>query len=537
MQESNFFHREELIKLLEAIKGKTLGEVDSKKVFDRAKTKPKITGIAGDVIEQSVMGYPPDREQRPDLNIDGEKVELKTTGMRQKKINKELVYVAKEPASITAVSIDKIGLEKFENSSFWHKIAHLLFIFYHYNSTKTVLASEYANFLICGYTFFSFEGEELDIIKKDWQMVHDFIVDIQNNYTEEEAKKEYPNLSTKLNKCLVYLDTAPKYPNSPRFRLRKRVITNIIQKEFYGDTLEKLKDKYSSYNEVNKKCAYLSYLYAGYSMLDLLEIFEVKPKTDKNKVKQYAEQVIVRMFGGKEKKISKIEMFVKFGYIVKSVTLSEKGARTEDTKLFGVDFEDLTEKNIYDEDIGNMREKVFEDSSLFHDFQDNKMICVIFKENPDEQGKVKLSDNTFQGFKILDLATDELINAAKQTWEEARETILSGNLKNIPTVDKNGNPRFTPKTKILMEAPNLPKAKNNIVFMRGTGGDATKKDIAICGVEMLYQNYWIKGTKIVELLDRIPFINLDEYNNNSKFKNEKNKIRLQILENRKKRNL
>ena len=41
--------------LLKGIKGKTLGEVDKSHQFDRTKESPKITGIAGDVIEQSVF--------------------------------------------------------------------------------------------------------------------------------------------------------------------------------------------------------------------------------------------------------------------------------------------------------------------------------------------------------------------------------------------------------------------------------------------------------------------------------------------------
>ena len=43
--------------LLEGVKGKTLGEVDKSKQFARTNENKKITGIAGDVIEQSVFGY------------------------------------------------------------------------------------------------------------------------------------------------------------------------------------------------------------------------------------------------------------------------------------------------------------------------------------------------------------------------------------------------------------------------------------------------------------------------------------------------
>ena len=49
----------------------------------RLKKKPKITGIAGDVIEQSVFGYQADTKQEADLLIDGRPVELKTTGLKK----------------------------------------------------------------------------------------------------------------------------------------------------------------------------------------------------------------------------------------------------------------------------------------------------------------------------------------------------------------------------------------------------------------------------------------------------------------------
>ena len=57
--------------LLEGVKGKTLGEVDSSHQFARTKKSEKITGIAGDVIEQSVFGYERDSKQECDIEIDG----------------------------------------------------------------------------------------------------------------------------------------------------------------------------------------------------------------------------------------------------------------------------------------------------------------------------------------------------------------------------------------------------------------------------------------------------------------------------------
>ena len=521
MTGSHFFKRDELEAILFSVKDKTLGEVDKNHVFDRTKTNPKITGIAGDVIEQSVLGYPADQAQRPDLDVDGVPTELKTTGMRLKKDGAKNVYEAKEPASITAVSINTIAKEVFPTSNFWHKAEHMLFVFYQYEAPKTVPAAEYANFHIRGFSFHEFSEDDKAIIQRDWQLIHDFIADIQSRYTEEEAKREYPNLSTIINKQTTYLDTAPKYPHPPRFRLRKRVVTVIIQQSFDGEVFEKLPGKYQGASDVEKKCAELLRRFFCYSMADILAHFGVVvDPVEKTEPKQYAEQVIVRMFGGTAKRISKIEMFRKLGYIGKAVTISSRGTRTEDTKLFSVDFDELTEEWI--EDDGVLREKVFEDSELYHYLHDNKLLCAVFQEDhPSKDGKITLGDNRFVGFKIVDLSDDEIIAEARKTWEETRNLIKRGELQFVPCLDKNGKQRFTPKTGVPMGAPNLPKSQNHLIFFRGTGQDARDK-VTINGVTMLRQDYWIKGTFLVEKLRSLPIIGGEQLSNSHKSKARRN---------------
>ena len=124
----------QLIDILDKVVNKTFGEVDTAHVFDKTIDNPKITGIAGDVVENSILGYPSDSYQAPDLNVDGNDVELKTTGIR--KVSGQ--FVAKEPMSITAVSPEKITDEKFNTSNFWHKLEKMLIVYYHYNSKKQI---------------------------------------------------------------------------------------------------------------------------------------------------------------------------------------------------------------------------------------------------------------------------------------------------------------------------------------------------------------------------------------------------------------
>lgn len=105
MQEliNHSFTKKDVIGILENCLNKTLGEIDINHVFDSTKKNPKITGIAGNVIEQSVFGYPANSSKEPDLIIDNIPTELKTTGIRLSKKNPK-EYEAKEPMSITGVS-------------------------------------------------------------------------------------------------------------------------------------------------------------------------------------------------------------------------------------------------------------------------------------------------------------------------------------------------------------------------------------------------------------------------------------------------
>jgi hypothetical protein len=507
MEKSHFFHKEELIRILESVLNKKLGEVDKNNVFARTIEHPKITGIAGDVIEQSVLGYPADQDQRPDLNVDGVLVELKTTGIRETGRGKNRQIAAKEPASITAVSLDKIASEEFGDSAFYHKIENLLFVFYHYDSNVTVRAAAYADFFIRGYLFYQFSEDNMVIIQKDWQKIRDFVAEVQATYSEEEAKKYYPNLSTKINKELVFLDTAPKYPHAPRIRLRKRVVTLIVQEKF-GKNLEPLPDKYYEYKDVVDKCKSITEIHKNQSMADILAKYDITiDLTKKHKTKQFAEIAIVRMFGGESKKMSKISLFETFGIVGKSVAITTNETRTEDMKLFAVDFAELIEKEIEDEDTAELREKKFEDSALYNYLVDNKLLCVVFQEDSaDKDGNIDMRENKFLGFKMIDLGIPELLESAKGTWDTVRDLIINKKLKDVPVRLKNGEIRITPKTKIQMTAPNFPKSEDNLIFLRGSGKDATKKTQEVNGVKMLKQYYWIKGSYIVDRLKETEYL-------------------------------
>lgn len=476
-----YFKKEIIVGLLEGALNKKLGELDSKKVFKKTERHKKITGIAGDIVEQSLLGLAPDNKQKPDLIIDGIEVELKTTGIKISKRDNR--YEAKEPMTVTAVSPNKIVNEVFNDSNFWHKLENLLIIYYHYNSSLTVEAAAYADFYIRGYEFHRFNNDDIERLKNDWHLVRDFIISLNSNY--EDAEAQYPRLSSELRKNLIYIDTAPKWPHNPRFRLKRNVVTDIVRNHF-GNKLEQIPGKYISYNDIDIKLNLLTKRYKGMKVKDLLAHFGIKDKVNKST----AEQIVVRMFEGKSKKISKIELFNKIGFLGKTIVITKNGTRTEDMKLMAVDFEEW------------INEEEFESSTVYEYFSNNQILCIVFEEPSDSK---LFEDNIFLGFKRVAFSDEFITNNVEKVWTQVRYLINHKLLFETVVTDKDNNPIIN-RNGIIKTSINLPKAKDNIIFFRGTGSDSTDKTLNINGVKMYRQNIWIKGNYITNELKKIDYI-------------------------------
>lgn len=480
----HYFEKDELEKILNGIKNKTLGQIDKNRVFDRTISNPKITGIAGDVIEQSVLEYPADTKQEPDLNVSGVATELKTTGIRKAKKSKD--YEAKEPLSVTAVSPEKIVNEEFENSIFWDKAKNMLFVYYLYDSENTVKASEYANFRIIGHQFNEFNDEDKQTLCNDWTVVRDFIRKVRDNNLDKET--EFPKIS-KLRDEMMMLDTAPKYPNSPRFRLKRSVVTNIYQKKF-GKELEELPKEYLSFGDIDNECHDLTEVLRGMTIEELSRKPELNFKGKLNN-KSVGEQLVINMFGGNSKSFKDVDIFNKAGIICKTITLTRKGANTEQMKLFKIDFDEILDDSVD-----------FDNSSFRDYFAQHQFLCVVFEE-PSHDAPLK--DNVFKGFKRISF-DDEFINDnVKPVWEEIRNLITNNKLINEIKYDKTGKPIIN-KTGVVKSAPNFPKQRNGLVFVRGSSNDSTGKPLVINSIEMYPQYIWIKGKCIVNKLENYKYL-------------------------------
>ena len=217
------FTKAQVYAILENVKGKTLGEVDKSHQFSRTSKSKKITGIAGDVIEQSVFGYERDSNQECDIEIDGILTELKTTGVRIPKSDLKnatgktgeaynVHLGAKEGISITGVTFEPTIQTDFATSHFWEKAEHLLIVFYEYQSYEIVPASGYAKFPIVDYCYNSFSEEEKEMLQNDWEIVRNHLQKIYNDFPNiNERNEQLVGLTHILRPNLLLIELVPGF--------------------------------------------------------------------------------------------------------------------------------------------------------------------------------------------------------------------------------------------------------------------------------------------------------------------------------------
>ena len=149
----HIYSKEDLIIRFDSILNKTFAEIDDLGILHQVQAHDLQKGIAGTIIEQCVLRYPPDCEQRADLIVlDGNHqvpTELKSTGLRTSDEG-GLHYIAKEPMSITAVGVYDIAEQTFYESHFCNKVQHMLNVYYHYLAETPVSPAEYASLPVKG---------------------------------------------------------------------------------------------------------------------------------------------------------------------------------------------------------------------------------------------------------------------------------------------------------------------------------------------------------------------------------------------------
>ena len=359
------FTRAKVLEILTGAVGKTLGEVDKSNQFARTENSKKITGIAGDVIEQSVFGYKRDAKQECDIEIDGILTELKTTGVRiPKRELKKLqgkTYAsynahlsAKEGISITGVTLNPYIQLDFMTSHFWEKSERLLIVFYEYDSYKSVPASDYAKFRIVDYCYNTFSDEDRNKLCNDWEIVRNYLKPYYDEYQDEEERNaKLVGFTHALRPQLLFIELVPSFKKKengdyqkPRYRLKKSFVDYIVKGHFqktrrhleidlkcpnkkYKERKELgLRKTFSSFTELDARCHELNSLFKGHTLSQLKEELGIDSAIS---TKDFTSKCILKMFDANCNRLNKISEFSKAGIICKTISIIFK---REKIKIF-----------------------------------------------------------------------------------------------------------------------------------------------------------------------------------------------------------
>lgn len=497
--------------LLEGIKGKTLGEVDKSRQFERTLKSDKITGIAGDVIEQSVFGYARDSDQECDIEIDGVLTELKTTGVRIPKSELKnakgktgaaynILLGAKEGISITNVTFEPDIQKDFISSHFWEKSEHLLIVFYEYKAYDVVPASAYSHFPIVDYCYNSFSEEEQVKLRNDWEIVRDYLQVVYSEYSNQADRyRQLEGFTHILRPKLLLIELVPGLKKKatgsyqkPRYRLKQTFVDYIVRGHFDKSRAAsevKLKESFSSFSQLDARCHMITSKYKGMTFYQMKQMFSIETEMT---TKDFGAKCVLKMFDADCNRLNQISDFTKAGIIAKTITLTISGGRTEDMKLQHIDFDEWADRNLD-----------FEESELYAYFCEHSFLCPVFceKDNTDA------SKTTFEGFKRFAFDEAFIENEVRRTWEDSRRLIHHNELEWEYLYDRQGNKRKN-KSGSYMGAPNFPKSSEYQVFFRGGADistDATRTEI-VNGIKMLPQFFWLKGSYVADKLQSISYL-------------------------------
>lgn len=352
---------------------------------------------------------------------------------------------------------------------------------------------QYANFVFQGYQYYDMNKEEKSMLKKDWQVVYDFVKDVKDK--KLDYMTEFEKI-TKLRSKMICMDLAPGWKKgTPRFRFNKGFSTTIIQQKFpTAEKVVKAGKRFDSIESLNAILREFTNKYEGKSVQYILEdLGIIRKKIDK----QIVERVLAKAFGAESSKLRSLDIFQKTNIIPKTVILKEDGKPTEDMKLDSISFdtEFVDKKYIYD------------DSELYSYINDYRFLIPVFQEprKPEKNEKIPLSEDVFVGFKLIYLDSKDINNTAKNVWKEIQDLVINKKLKIEKIYNKDGSPKVN-KNGVQSEAPNFPKSKDYDIFVRGSSTDSSRKPLELNGLKMYYQNYWLKKTKVIDLLNETEYI-------------------------------
>ena len=384
--------KKSVIDYAKLLKGKTL-----RQVCDQSILKHNYTGKGnfGQILEKFYFGYDPNSKSEADFFEIG--MELKSSPLKQLKNNE---YRSKERLVLSIIDYLKIVDQSFDESDFWKKNASILLIFYLHEAGFDIL-----DYLIKLVDEWNFPNTDLEIIKKDWQLIKQKVAD-GKAHELSEGDTFYLGACTKgANSNTTRKQPFSDIPAKQRaYSLKQGYVNHIIASianestGIYGKLIPSVTvAKKQSIEEI-----VISKFkpYYNKTVEQILKKTGVKINTTAKSFYADLTKVILGIELDKE-----IEEFEKAEIIVKTVRLKENNLPKEDVSFPNFKYEEIINEEW--------------DDSNFKDILEHKFLFVFFQFE-DEQ--LVLRKVKFWNMPYVDILE------AEKVWEKTKDIVSKGKI-------------------------------------------------------------------------------------------------------------
>ena len=395
-------NKHSIISFARMLKNKTLREVCGAEIVEHGYTGK---GSFGQILEKFYFQYEPNSQSEADFSSVG--LELKASPLKKLK-NKE--YRSKERLVLNIINYLEVVNQDFETSSFWKKNANILLVFYLHQAGYDIL-----DYLIELVDEWSFSATDLEIIKKDWQLIKEKILE-GKAHELSEGDTFYLGACTKGASS----NTTRKQPFSEipakqrAYSLKQGYVNHIIASiahevvGVYGKIIPSLSVAKKQTIEEIVISRFVPYY--GKTIEEILELTGVEINI---KAKSFYANITKIILGIELDK--GIEEFEKAEIITKTVRLKENNLPKEDISFSTFKYEEIINEEWDESDFKNILEHKF----LFVFFQFEKRELVLKK------------------VKFWNMPYSDVLEAEK-VWKKTKEIVLDGNIVKAIETDKKG---------------------------------------------------------------------------------------------------
>lgn len=351
--------KKSVINYAKLLKGKSLRQICPPKILDHNYTGK---GNFGQILEKFYFGYNPNSKSEADFFEIG--MELKTSPLKQLKNNE---YRSKERLVLNIINYIEVVNQQFEDSDFWKKNANILFIFYLHQAGCDVL-----DYLIKLVDEWNFPSTDLEIIKKDWELIKQKI-EVGKAHELSEGDTFYLGACTKgANANSTRKQPFSKIPAKQRaYSLKQGYVNHIIASianetsGVYGKLIPSV--AVAKKQTIEEIVISKFKPYYGKTIEQILVITGV----ELNKTaKSFYANLTKAILGIELDK--KIEEFEKAEINVKTVRLKENNLPKEDISFPNFKFEDIVNEEWDDSNIKDILEHKF--LFVFFQFENEQLV-------------------------------------------------------------------------------------------------------------------------------------------------------------------